>query len=58
MTVLRVLEYEALALGVTFGLSYCAISLVLWHLSRSSERRIRARAAESAASSKDRDATS
>lgn len=41
MTVLHVLEVEALVgLGV-FGISYGAISFVLWRLSRDSERRRR-----------------
>ncbi len=45
MSVLHVLEIEALvALGV-FCVAYGAITLVLWRLSRSSEKRQRERAA-------------
>lgn len=43
MSVLHVLEVEALVGLVMFGVAYGLISLVLWHLNRESERRQRAR---------------
>jgi hypothetical protein len=49
MTVLKVLEVELLVVIGAFALSYCVISLLLWHLGRASERRMRERAARDAA---------
>lgn len=45
MSVLHVLEIEALVGLGAFAISYGAITLVIWGLSRSSERRQRERAA-------------
>lgn len=52
MTVLRVLEVELLVGVGAFALSYGGITLLLWYLGRSSERRIRERRAEQDASRK------
>lgn len=46
MSVLPVLEIEALVGLGAFALSYGAITLVIWLLSRDSDRRQRERAAE------------
>lgn len=46
MTVLRVLEVELLVGLGAFALAYGSISFLLWRLGRSSERRIRERAAK------------
>ena len=49
MTVMHVLEVEALVgLGV-FALAYGTLTLLLWFLSRASEKRQRERAAQQAA---------
>lgn len=52
MTVLRLLEVEFLVGIGAFALSYGAITLVLWYLGRSSDRRIRERRAAQDASTK------
>lgn len=51
MNVLKILEVELLMVIGAFALSYGAISLLLWHLGRASERRMRERAARDAADS-------
>lgn len=50
MSVLKILEVELLVVIGAFALSYGAISLLLWHLGRASERRMRERAARDAGS--------
>jgi len=51
MSVLHVLEVEALVGLGAFGLAYGALTLVLWKLGRDSERRQREREAAGSASS-------
>lgn len=46
MSALHVLEVEALVGLFVFGLAYAAITTLIWHLSRASEKRQLQRAAE------------